>query len=74
MNITTRVPSDRTITAIGYKYNSMKFLGFITTKGLEVMIQVITIYLIYLKIILIFLFNLFSVLTKLAGISMPVMN
>ena len=33
MNSTPRVPVSIQITAIGYKYNSRKFLGFIATEG-----------------------------------------
>ena len=33
MNITSRVPGDRTIMAIECKYNCSKFLGFIFTEG-----------------------------------------
>ena len=46
---TPRVPGDRPLIAIWYKYNSQKALGFISTKGMEVLIQVIPIYPVFLK-------------------------
>ena len=33
MKSTTRVPDDRSLMVIGYKYNSWNVLGFISTEG-----------------------------------------
>ena len=33
LKITPRFPDERPLLAIGYKYNSRKFLGFIATEG-----------------------------------------
>ena len=57
MKITPRLPGDIPLVFIGYKYNSRKIIGSIDTEGLEVMNQVIPIYILSLKIITIFLFN-----------------
>ena len=56
MNITPIVPGGRRLIAIGYKYNYRKVLGFIDTEEMEVLNQVIPIYLFSLTFILMFLF------------------
>ena len=58
-----RVPGDRKLMDIIHKRNSRKFIGFKATEGLEVLTQVIPIYLVTLTIILMFLFALLFLFT-----------
>ena len=63
MKSTRRFPGERALLAIGYKYNSRKVLVLKLLRGLEVLNQVIPIYLVSLTFILMFLFALLSILT-----------
>ena len=64
MDITPRFPGGRTILSIGYTYSSRKVLGFIAKeRRVEVLNQVISIYLVSLKLIIMFMFTPLFVLT-----------
>ena len=73
MNISSRVPGDKPIMAIIYKYRSQKVLGFIDEEGSGITKLDVTYFYCYPEIYNV-LFSMFFVLVLLAGISRPVVQ